>query len=281
MSSPRRLACLLTLALARGGCPSLSERAGPPPSVERAAQLEQQGDLPGAAHVYETLAEQNSGTDRNELLLSAARDYLDAHRTDDGARVLALIDGTLTPEQSSLRALLNVQLTLARGQREEAARQLSAIPQPAGGAAAARYRELKASLAAGVAAAGAHAATPAAPHPGAPGEAGAHLALLLPVSGRAAGAAVSVRDGFMTAYYQVPAAERPRVRVYDTGTMSIAEALTQARTQGADFIVGPLTREEVTAAAQYPGARAAVLALNYLPPEQPAPAQFYQFALSP
>ena len=164
MIFPRRLACLLTLALALGGCPSLSERAGPPPSVERAAQLEQHGDLAGAAHVYETLAEQNSGTERNELLLSAARDYLDAHRTDDGARVLALIEGTLTPEQSSLRALLNVQLTLARGQREEAARQLSAIPQPSGGTAAARYRELKASLAAGGAAAGAHATTPGVTH---------------------------------------------------------------------------------------------------------------------
>ena len=43
----------------------------------------------------------------------------------------------------------------------------------------------------------------------------------------------------MTAYYQVPAAERPRVRVYDTGTQSVADALTQARAQGADFIVGP------------------------------------------
>jgi outer membrane PBP1 activator LpoA protein len=276
----RRLACLLPLALALGGCPSLSERAGPPPSVERAEQLEQGGDLAGAAHVYEALAEHNSGTERNGLLLSAARDYLDAHRTDDGARVLALTEGTLTPEQASLRALLNVQLALARGQREEAARELSAIPEPHGGAQAARYRELKASLAAGGAAA-ARAVTPAGTHPAPPGEAGAHLALLLPVTGRAAGAAASVRDGFMTAYYQVPAAERPRVRLYDTGTMSVAEALTQARTQGADFIVGPLTREEVTAAAQDAGARAPVLALNFLPPEQPAPAQFYQFALSP
>jgi hypothetical protein len=48
----RRLACLLPLALALGGCPSLSERAGPPPSVERAVQLEQGGDLAGAAHIY-------------------------------------------------------------------------------------------------------------------------------------------------------------------------------------------------------------------------------------
>jgi outer membrane PBP1 activator LpoA protein len=277
MICPRRLACLLPLALALAGCPSLSERAGPPPSLERAAQLEQAGDLAGAAHVYEALAEHNSGTERNELLLSAARDYLDAHRTDEGARVLALTEGTFTPEQTSLRALLNVQLALAHGQREEAARQLNAIPEPHGAALAARYRELRAGLVAG----GTHAAPTAAAHTAPPGEAGAHLALLLPVTGRAAGAAVSVREGFMTAYYQMPAAERPRVRVYDTGTVSVAEALTQARTQGADFIVGPLTREEVTAAAQYAGVRAPLLALNFLPAEQPVPAQFYQFALSP
>jgi len=281
MIRARRLALLLPLALALGGCPSLSERAGPPPSLERAAQLEQGGDLAGAAHVYETLAEHNSGTERNELLLSAARDYLDAHRAEDASRVLALTEGPLTPEQASLRALLGVQLTLARGQREEAARQLAAIPEPRAGPLAPRYRELKAAIATGAAAPAVRAAPGATPHAAPPGEAGAHLALLLPVSGRAAAAAGSVRDGFMTAYYQVPAAERPRVRVYDTGTLSVAEALAQARTQGADFIVGPLTREEVTAAAQDPGARAPVLALNFLPPEQPAPAQFYQFALSP
>ena len=72
----------------------------------------------------------------------------------------------------------------------------------------------------------------------------------------------------MTAYYQAAADERPRVRVYDTGTLSIADALTQARAQGADFIVGPLTREEVTAAADFPGVHAPLLALNFLPSER-------------
>jgi uncharacterized protein len=71
------------------------------------------------------------------------------------------------------------------------------------------------------------------------------------------------------------------VRVYDTGAISIADALTQARERGADFIVGPLTREEVTAAADYAGARAPVLALNFLAPDKVVPADFYQFALSP
>ncbi len=274
----RSLACLLPLLLTLSGCPSLTERTGLPPSVDRAAQLESSGDVAAAARVYEELAEHNSGAERNGFLLDAAHDYLRAHRPEDAARVLTLTQGTLSAEQASARALLNVQLALERDERAEAAREFAAIPEPAGAELQARYRQLKAQLAEAPAAR--RAAPPALARPTAP-ESGAHIALLLPVSGRAAAAAQSVRDGFMTAYYQAPANERPRVEVYDTGTVSIADALAQAREQGADFIVGPLTREEVIAAAEYPGARAPLLALNFLPGDHVAPPDFYQFALSP
>ena len=273
----RSLVCLLPVTLALSGCPSLTERTGLPPSVDRAEQLESSGDSAGAARVYEELAGHNTGSDRNDLLLHAADDYLRARRPEDAARVLTLTEGTLTAEQSTERALLNVQLALARNQREEAVRQFAAISAPHSGVLEARYRDLKAQLAEPAAA---RHAPPAAARTAAP-EVGAHIALLLPITGRAAAASQSVRDGFMTAYYQAPAGERPRVHLYDTGTLSIADALTQAREQGADFIVGPLTREEVTAAAEYPGAHAPVLALNFLPADKPVPAEFYQFALSP
>jgi outer membrane PBP1 activator LpoA protein len=108
-----------------------------------------------------------------------------------------------------------------------------------------------------------------------------HVALLLPLSGRTAAAGASVRDGFMTAYYQVPVSQRPRLRVFDTAEISAAEAITRAREEGAEFIVGPLTRDEVTAAADLGDARPPILALNFLPSERPGPAGFYQFALSP
>jgi outer membrane PBP1 activator LpoA protein len=113
------------------------------------------------------------------------------------------------------------------------------------------------------------------------GVAVSHVALLLPLSGRTASAGISVRDGFMTALYQVPVAERPRIRVYDTAEISAAEAIARAREEGAEFIVGPLTRDEVTAAADLGDAKPPVLALNFLPSERPGPAGFYQFALSP
>jgi len=254
------------------GCPSLSQRAELPPSIDRAQELERSGDVAGAARVYEALAAQNSGTDRTGLLLHAGRDYLAAQRTDEAARVLGQAQGPFSPEQVSEQALLNAQVALERGQPQEALRLLNAIAVPAATEQAARYRQLRA-----------NATAMAAAHPAGtqPAGAGPHIALLLPIAGRAASAAISVRDGFMTAYYQLPANARPRVRIYDTGSQSVADALTQATGAGADFIVGPLTREEVTAAADFPGLHVPLLALNFLPAERTPPAQFYQYALSP
>jgi outer membrane PBP1 activator LpoA protein len=107
------------------------------------------------------------------------------------------------------------------------------------------------------------------------------IALLLPITGRNSAAAISVRDGFMTAYYQTAAGQRTPLNVYDTGESGISEAVQRATQEGAQIIVGPLTREEVVAAAGLVTQRPPILALNFLPPEQPAPATFFQFALSP
>jgi uncharacterized protein len=108
-----------------------------------------------------------------------------------------------------------------------------------------------------------------------------HMALMLPLSGRTSAAAAQIRDGFMTAYYQLPAATRPRLRVYDTAVASIADTLADAAAAGAEFIVGPLTREEVVASAELLTTRPPVLALNFLPADRPTPERFFQFALSP
>jgi len=274
----RPLVRLVLIVLAAGSltaCPSLTQRGELPPSLDRAQELERSGDRAGAARVYEQLAAQNSGTDRTGFLLLAARDYLAAQRPDEAARVLGGAQGPFSAPQVTEQALLNAQLALARGQPQEALRLLNAIAVPTAAEQAARYRELRASA---TALAAAH---PGTTPPVPPAGAGPHIALLLPVTGRAASAALSVRDGFMTAYYQLPANERPRVRIYDTGSISVADALTQAMSAGADIIVGPLTREEVTAAADFPGLRVPLLALNFLPPEHAPPPQFYQYALSP
>jgi outer membrane PBP1 activator LpoA protein len=108
-----------------------------------------------------------------------------------------------------------------------------------------------------------------------------HMALMLPLSGRTSAPAAQIRDGFMTAYYQLPAASRPRLRVYDTAAGSLSDTVADAVAAGAEFIVGPLTREEVVAAADILTTRPPVLALNFLPADRPTPERFYQFALSP
>jgi outer membrane PBP1 activator LpoA protein len=107
------------------------------------------------------------------------------------------------------------------------------------------------------------------------------IALLLPLSGPLAAAASSVREGFENACSRGPEPLRPQVRLYDTAALSVNAALAAATAEGAEFIVGPLTREELLLAADYPGTRPPMLALNFLPADHPAPANFYQFALSP
>jgi outer membrane PBP1 activator LpoA protein len=63
--------------------------------------------------------------------------------------------------------------------------------------------------------------------------------------------------------------------------MSAAEAISTAVREGAELIVGPLTRDEVIAVADFASSRPPILALNFLPADHVAPRGFYQFALSP
>ncbi|OYV78265.1 MAG: hypothetical protein B7Z66_01615 [Chromatiales bacterium 21-64-14] len=112
------------------------------------------------------------------------------------------------------------------------------------------------------------------------------VALLLPLRGPFAEAASAVLDGFLAAYYQPTSQQTsppPRIRIYDTGDLpaDAVQAYLQAVRDGADFIVGPLRKEAVTAVAQQPSLAVPTLALNYLEPGQPAPKGFYQFGLSP
>src|SRR5215472_12593765 len=135
-----RLAPLLLAALALSGCPSLSQRAELPPSIDRAQALEQSGDRAGAARVYEALALQNSGTDRNEYLLRAARDYLAARRVEDAARALNQTQPPYPQAQAAEHALVSAEVALDRGQPQEAARVLQSVPVPGNPDQAARYR---------------------------------------------------------------------------------------------------------------------------------------------
>lgn len=109
------------------------------------------------------------------------------------------------------------------------------------------------------------------------------VAVLLPLSGSLAASAEAVRDGFFAGFYETQDASRPAARVYDTGATpdTLMAAYRQALNDGAEFIVGPLRREDVTALATEGKPPVPVLALNYLDPGHNAPFNFFQWGLSP
>lgn len=78
----------------------------------------------------------------------------------------------------------------------------------------------------------------------------ARVAVLLPLSGSLAPAAMGVRDGYLAAYY-AEARARPTVKFYDSlGTgVGAQAAYAKAIADGAQMIVGPLSRDEVNAVA--------------------------------
>jgi uncharacterized protein len=360
---------VLVAAALLAGCPTTSTRTGTS-NVDRADKAMRSGDYPGAAALYERLAEQTSGSPAVDFKLLAARAWLAAGRAADADRVLAGIGAGLTQQQALEQRLLRIESAVAQGRGEEAWKEVSGMQVPTSSPAALRYYETRQQVAIGTGhlvdgiraeqsrerlmppgdvrvarsellaqlRAAAERGVSLAPPPGSDAtlrgwlEAGSvaadnarnptlgatklaayrarypshpalaaltseptvggepaqaalqaapHLALILPLSGRTAGPAAQIRDGFMTAYYQLPANARPRLRVYDSAAATLADTVAQATTAGAEFIVGPLTREEVSAAADLLTTRPPLLALNFLPPERPAPEKFYQFALSP
>ncbi|WP_457095421.1 penicillin-binding protein activator [Lysobacter sp. P5_B9] len=103
------------------------------------------------------------------------------------------------------------------------------------------------------------------------------LAVLLPLSGNLATAAAPVRDGLLTGYY-AETRRRPEVSFYDTSTGASA-AYDRAVSEGNDFVVGPLGRDEVGTLFNRTTLPVPVLALNrsqLLPPPGNA-----SFSLSP
>ena len=103
------------------------------------------------------------------------------------------------------------------------------------------------------------------------------VALLLPLSGNLARAAEPVRDGFLTGYYG-ERRRRPELRFYDT-TAGANAAYARAAAEGNDFVVGPLSRDEVDAVFANDNPPVPLLALNR--GSRMPPAGSASFSLSP
>ncbi|HEX4971064.1 MAG TPA: penicillin-binding protein activator [Steroidobacteraceae bacterium] len=107
------------------------------------------------------------------------------------------------------------------------------------------------------------------------------IGLILPLSGRQQGPGVAVRDGFLAALLQQEASKRPVVNVYDSAEMGATTAYRRAIADGAQFIVGPLTKDDVTAIATSGETSVLTLALNQTGDEVSQPSLMFQFALDP
>lgn len=110
----------------------------------------------------------------------------------------------------------------------------------------------------------------------------AQVALVLPLSGRQQLAGMAVRDGFLAALLQQEMSTRPLVNVYDSAEMGVTTAYRRAIAEGAQFVVGPLTKDEVSAIASSNEVPVLTLALNQVADVSSAPPPLlFQFALDP
>lgn len=75
------------------------------------------------------------------------------------------------------------------------------------------------------------------------------VALLLPLSGALSGPGNAIREGFMAAYKANNGDESTKIKVYDTTKGEIIDTYQKAVSEGADYVVGPLTKVQVATIA--------------------------------
>ena len=113
------------------------------------------------------------------------------------------------------------------------------------------------------------------------------VAVLLPLEGQLGKAGRSVRDGIIAAYYDASSRNEttPELMFFDTRDKDINQLAHQAIDQGAELIIGPLTKGNVKRLESDATARVPVLALNYIDEDETSTAayrpHFFQFGLSP
>ena len=112
------------------------------------------------------------------------------------------------------------------------------------------------------------------------------LALLLPLSGKYARAGKTIRDGFLSAYYNILENEgiTAPLHIYDTNGADIVSLYQQAVASGAEIVIGPLRKENLATLAAQPVLSTPLIGLNYLNDTDqalaPAHDKLLQFGLS-
>ncbi len=107
------------------------------------------------------------------------------------------------------------------------------------------------------------------------------VALLLPLSGKQKAFGEAIRDGYLTAHFELGnETRRPAVKIYDTAGNGAAEAYKRAVLDGASFVIGPLLKNQVAAIAPLV-TDVTTLTLNTAPEDSGGSGYLYQFALAP
>jgi uncharacterized protein len=113
----------------------------------------------------------------------------------------------------------------------------------------------------------------------------AKVAILLPTSGPLGAAGSAIREGFFAAYMEAGRnnAPRPVVKVYDAGNDAQhgVDAYDKAVADGNQLVVGPLSREAVSAIFAKGQLPVPMLTLNYSSEKALPPAAASQFGLMP
>lgn len=112
------------------------------------------------------------------------------------------------------------------------------------------------------------------------------LSLFLPLGGPKGELGQAIKSGFLSGYQYADPSTRPQIKIYDTSAYADMTTLyQQAIEEGADFIVGPLFKEEVRQFRTQPDGFFSVplLALNQISENNLStlPSRFFQFSLSP
>lgn len=108
------------------------------------------------------------------------------------------------------------------------------------------------------------------------------LALLLPLHGPYAGPGKALENGIFATYFQEQRRGKPtpKIKVYNTNDEDIDELYQKALDEGADFVIGPFLKDNVTQLSHRGHFPVPTLALNYATDGTTAD-QFYQLGLSP
>jgi outer membrane PBP1 activator LpoA protein len=110
-----------------------------------------------------------------------------------------------------------------------------------------------------------------------------NIALLLPLNGPLSTQGQMIRDGFLNAYYEATKKNQQTVSFIDTSkTVNMTALYQQAIAQGADALIGPLSKEHVIALLKQQNTfPIPTIALNYTGVSLGSlPAHFYEYGLS-